>query len=430
MWQQSDCSVRNATVSNPTGCLNDLYPFVGNTAPHPFVGNTAPPIPSPPIPSPPIPEGGTSMAFLNMLKGDAPYLKALADQYTMSDNHHQAQMGGTMVNHFYLAMADNIYFSDNLGNARTPPPSVIANPNPQPNTNNRYTNDGLFSNCSDTGQPGVAPIVTYLASLSYRPKPNCDVGHYYVLNNMSPAFLPDGTLNTTGQAIPPTFVRSIGDALRVKHFSFVYYGGGYQAWLSGNPPQLRTLYCQVCNPFEFQHSMMANPSAFLKDTTDLLTDIASGTLPAVSYVKPDGLISGEPVFSKLDLFEAFVKNLIERVQANPSLFATTVIFVTFDEGGGYYDSGFIQVLDFFGDGPRVPLIAVSPWTRGGRVVHTYSDNASIVKFIERNWGLQPLTARSRDNLPNPRMNSPDPYVPSNMPAIDDLFSMFQFSTPQ
>jgi phospholipase C len=409
MWQQSDCSVRNATVINPTGCLNDLYPFVGNTVPQTS-------------------EGGTSMAFLNMLNGDAPYLKTLADQYTLSDNHHQAQMGGTTVNHLYLAMADNVYFSDGQGHAITPP-SAIANPNPQPGTNNRYIVDGLFSNCSDTAQPGVAPIVTYLASLSYQPNPNCEAGHYYLLNNLLPAYKPDG--NPNNPAIPPTSVRSIGDALNAKGISWAYYGGGYQNWFSGNP-LLQLLYCQACNPFEYQSSIMADPAqraAHLKDTTDLFTDIAAGTLPAVSYVKPDGLISGEPVLSKVNLYEAFVKNLIERVQANPSLFATTAIFVTFDEGGGYYDSGFIQALDFFGDGPRVPFIAVSPWTKGGRVVHTYSDNASIVKFIERNWGLKPLTARSRDNLPNPR-NSPDPYVPSNMPAIDDLFSMFQFSAPQ
>jgi phospholipase C len=95
-------------------------------------------------------------------------------------------MGGTTVNHFYLAMADNVYFSDGQGHAITPPPPAIANPNPQPGTNNRYIVDGLFSNCSDTAQPGVAPIVTYLASLSYKPKPNCDAGHYYLLNNHKP----------------------------------------------------------------------------------------------------------------------------------------------------------------------------------------------------------------------------------------------------
>jgi phospholipase C len=49
-----------------------------------------------------------------------------------------------------------------------------------------------------------------------------------------------------------------------------------------------------------------------------------------------------------------------------------------------------------------------------------------VKFIERNWGLSPLTRRSRDNLPNPRMDDDNAYVPRNMPAVGDLFDMFDF----
>jgi phospholipase C len=49
-----------------------------------------------------------------------------------------------------------------------------------------------------------------------------------------------------------------------------------------------------------------------------------------------------------------------------------------------------------------------------------------VKFIERNWRLEPLPARGRDNLANPRTLNGDPYVPVNMPAIDDLFSTFKF----
>ena len=51
---------------------------------------------------------------------------------------------------------------------------------------------------------------------------------------------------------------------------------------------------------------------------------------------------------------------------------------------------------------------------------------SILKFIERNWGLKPLTNRSRDNFPNPRVRKDNPYVPLNSPAIGDLFDMFQF----
>ena len=75
---------------------------------------------------------------------------------------------------------------------------------------------------------------------------------------------------------------------------------------------------------------------------------------------------------------------------------------------------------------RIPLIVVSPFARGGRVVHSYNDHASVVKFIERNWGLAPLSHRSRDNLPNPRMDDDNPYVPRNMPAVGDLFDMFDF----
>ena len=64
--------------------------------------------------------------------------------------------------------------------------------------------------------------------------------------------------------------------------------------------------------------------------------------------------------------------------------------------------------------------------RGGHVAHSYADHVSILKFIERNWRLEPLSARSRDNLPNPIADEDDPYVPVNGPAISDLFVMFEF----
>jgi phospholipase C len=232
-----------------------------------------------------------------------------------------------------------------------------------------------------------------------------------------------------GQGVlPPSSVRSIGDALNERSISFAYYGGGYYLSLYGGPT-FSEIYDPVSNPFRFQSSIMGDAkqrAAHLKDVIDLYSDIKNNTLPAVSYVKPDTLTDGHPQTSKLGRFEAFVAQLVAAVQANPQVAAETAIFITFDEGGGYYDSGFIQPLDYFGDGPRVPFIVVSPWTKGGRVVHNYADHASVVKFIERNWSLNPLTHRSRDNLPNPVPLRGNPYVPSNMPAIDDLFSMFHF----
>ena len=62
-----------------------------------------------------------------------------------------------------------------------------------------------------------------------------------------------------------------------------------------------------------------------------------------------------------------VKKITDHLTANKELFESTVLFITMDEGGGYYDSGYIQPIDFFGDGPRIPLIAVSPFTRGGHI---------------------------------------------------------------
>jgi len=72
------------------------------------------------------------------------------------------------------------------------------------------------------------------------------------------------------------------------------------------------------------------------------------------------------------------------------------------------------------------LIIVSAFSKGGGINNTYTDHVSILKFIERNWNLKPLTGRSRDNLPNPVSHKDNVYVPQNSPAIGDLFDMFDF----
>lgn len=165
----------------------------------------------------------------------------------------------------------------------------------------------------------------------------------------------------------------------------------------------------------------------LSDTEQLYQDIAKGKLPAVSFVKPSGWVDGHPASSKWDLFEGFVRKIVEEVRSQPDLWNSTAIFVTTDEGGGYYDSGYVQPLDFLGDGTRIPLIVVSPYTKPGHISHSYADHVSLLKFIERNWYLGTVTGRSRDNFPNPKAEPNNPYVPTNSPAISDLFDLFQFS---
>ena len=72
-------------------------------------------------------------------------------------------------------------------------------------------------------------------------------------------------------------------------------------------------------------------------------------------------------------------------------------------------------------------MVVSPYTRAGHISHDYADHVSILKVIERNWNVGPVTARSRDNFPNPAASPANPYVPNNTPAISDLFDLFNFT---
>jgi len=474
MFQQLDCNVAYATYANPDGCKNDLFPWVEVT-----VGAGANGLPRPSTYSDlTTGEGSTAMGFYNMFQGDAPYTKFLADNYAISDNYHQPAKGGTGLDSIYLGFGDAIYFEDANFNAATPPHKQVVlqtnpdetgtvdeieNPDPQAGTNNWYTEDGYgsggfgfggpnkpvfgggsYSNCSDSDAPGVASVLKYLNSLPYEIDPKCDQGHYYLLNNYNPGYFGDGSNASTDHneantvfTIPPTKQRSIADVLMEKGVSWKYYGDQWNAYLGdkyqlnyGTVGAMSDQYCNICNPFQYQEQVMADASvrtAHLKDTIDFYKDVKNGTLPAVSYVKPSGWVDGHPASSKWDLFEGFVKKIVDEVKSNEELWESTAIFVTVDEGGGYYDSGYVQALDFFGDGTRIPLIVVSPYTKPGHISHTYTDHVSILKFIEHNWNLPTISKRSRDNLPNPKNENGDSYVPQNSPAIGDLTDLFDFS---
>ncbi len=461
MWQQLDCSASNATSTNNSGCLADLFSWVEVTV---GAGTNGAPQPTP-FTNETTGEGSTALGFYNVSTGDAPYFKSLADNYSMSDNFHQSVNGGTGANHIMLGHGDAIFFSNAFGFPAVPPNNVevatgtanagvvaeIENPNPAVGTNNWYTEDGYgagsfgspssgggsYSDCANPNNAGVQAVVSYLNSLSPRVDPRCLPGAYYLLNNYNPGYFGDGTNaytdennNNTVFTIPPSTVPTIGDTLLARHISWVYFGDQWNIYTT-DPYDLNPAdeYCNICNPFQYETQIMANPAvrkAHIQDTAVLYNDIASGQLPAVSFVKPSGFLDGHPASSKLDLFEGFVKKIVDAVQAQPKLWASTAIFITFDEGGGYYDSGYVQPLDFFGDGTRIPLIVVSPYATAGHISHAYADHVSILKFIERNWSLRPVTFRSRDNFPNPITASGNAYVPVNRPALTDLFDLFNF----
>ncbi|SRR5579875_314215 len=435
MWQQADCDVTKATPRNPSGCQNDLFPWVeisvgaganGNPQPAGFNDESTH-------------EGALSMGFYDNAEGDVSYFTELAHQYALSDNYHQAIMGGTGANHLAVGYGTTIFYAASDGSPATPPLNQIENPNPQSGTNNWYTQDGYgggsYVNCADSSQPGVAPIRSYLNSLPYRPfnGGDCQANAYYLVNNYNPGYLGDGTpapLGPTQFTIPPSQQPNLGLLLTKHKVSWKYYGEG---WDNGKEDG-ETYggdggYCNICNPFLYSTQIMTNPALRqnLQGIQQLYADIQNDALPAVSIVKPDGFLDGHPASSKFELFEQFCHKIIDMVQANRSLWQDTAIMITVDEGGGYYDSGYIQPLDFFGDGTRIPLLVVSPHSEGVGVVHDYYDHVSFAKFVERNWKLgETISSYSRDNLPNPVASRTNPYVPENSPAIGDLMEMFRF----
>ncbi|HYW03688.1 MAG TPA: alkaline phosphatase family protein [Gammaproteobacteria bacterium] len=429
MWQQVDCSVAVATIANPGGCRNDLWAWVEAT-----VGNGSNGQPRPAdYAEPGHHQGPVAMGFYNMHRGDAGYFDKLASEYALGDNFHQSVMGGTGANHAEIGFGTGVYYTNADGQPAKPPQNQIEDPNAQPGTNNFYKQDGYsggsYVECADPSQPGVASIRNYLKSLPYPVFRNgdCRPGAYYLVNNYNPGYYGTGAPRPLGPdqfTVPPTTQQNIGLLLSRHGISWHYYGEG---WNGGNEGT-RERYCNICDPFLYSKQIMTNPKLRrnLKGIRALYSDIDDGSLPAVSIVKPDGYLDGHPASSKLGLFEAFCRKIIEQIKARPSLWAHTAIVITFDEGGGYYDSGYIQPIDFFGDGPRIPLIVVSPYSRHVGVVHTYGDHVSFDKFVEANWGLGTISDWSRDNLPNPVASPRDPYVPLNSPAIGDLMGMFHF----
>ena len=393
-------------------------------------------------------QGGELMGFMNMSTGDAPYFQALAQTYAVSDNYHQSIMGGTGANFFSIATGDEPFFNT-AGAVASPPANQIENPNPMSGTPNFYTQDGYeggsYVNCSDPSQPGVGAILSFLATKKVAS--NCDAGKYYLVNNYNPGFDLNGNVQPIGANnfnSPPQTVPTIGEALAAKGVSWAWYTGGRDAADVGPETQLLEAaglpqaqaqagaqaaeYNVIGDPLVASSNVMGSSSlkANLSDLTTFNAAVANNTLPAVSFVVPKNLDSGHPGYSAPATYEAFLKTLIANVQANPTLWAHTAIVITTDEGGGHFDTGAIQNLDFFGDGPRIPMLVVSPYARTGMVDHTYYDHGSVLKFIERNWRMQPLSSRSRDRLPNPVMTTQSPYLPANATSIGDLTSMFNF----
>jgi len=110
----------------------------------------------------------------------------------------------------------------------------------------------------------------------------------------------------------------------------------------------------------------------------------------VKFLGPD---NEHPGYASLAQGQQHVADLVSAVQANPSLWAHTLIVVTYDEHGGRWDHVTPPSRDLWGPGVRVPAIIISPLVKQGFVDHKSRDTSSILSTIEQRFGLPSLNSR-------------------------------------
>jgi phospholipase C len=205
--------------------------------------------------------------------------------------------------------------------------------------------------------------------------------------------------------LPPQHARTIGDTLSAKGVSWVWYAGGWNAAVKDGtqPPDAKRaiIYNRAAGSPNFQaHHQPFNYYArfapgtadrerHLKDYDDLVAGIDKGDLPQVAFYKPQGSLTQHPSYTDVWSGDQHIGALLTRIRASP-VWSSTLVIVTYDENGGFWDHVAPPPGDRWGPGSRIPAIIVSPFARRAYVDHTQYDTTSIIKFLTLRFGLEPL----------------------------------------
>jgi len=171
--------------------------------------------------------------------------------------------------------------------------------------------------------------------------------------------------------------QTLPDVLEAAGISWTYYGEG-----GGVLSTIRHIYNSP-----LWHERIGEPSQFLSDA-------AAGKLPAVSWVLPPDAMGEHPPDSVCQ-GENWTVQALNTIMQGPE-WNSTAIFLTWDDFGGLYDHVPPPQVDRLGLGPRAPLLIISPFAKSGYVSHTQYEQSSVLKFVERRYHLDSLTARDRE----------------------------------
>ncbi len=346
----------------------------------------------------------------------------LAQQYTLCDNFFMAAFGGSWLNHIYLIAGQPPYYpnvqsspakhlvsvldgDDPLGTrlklAASNPESALGGPP-------KFVNDGAFTPDG------------------------------YAVNTMAPPYQPSSVRPAEDgnpawadpsdpRVMPPQTFATIGDRLSARGVDWAWYSGAWQFALdhrdTGSVPDFQ-YHHQPFNYFANFAPGTTERARHLRDagvgddpaTNRLLADIDAGRLPAVTFYKPQGNLNMHAGYADVESGDRHVAAVIEHLQRSPH-WANTVVVMTHDENGGWWDPVAPPTGDRWGPGSRVPALVIAPFAKKGYVDHTFYDTNSILRFISRVHGLAPLDGvASRDKAFAARGHTP----PGDLTAALDL----------
>ncbi|MFM0047729.1 acid phosphatase [Paraburkholderia sediminicola] len=319
----------------------------------------------------------------------------LAQQYTLCDNFFMAAFGGSWMNHIFLISAQAPFYPDIHNSPAKKMVSIVEGDDP---TGIRLKQAADSPASALDGPPKFVNDGAFTAD-------------GYAVNTMAPPYQPSNVRPAEGgnpafadlsnpRVLPPQNYATIGDRLTDKGVDWAWYSGAWQYALehqdTGAVPDFQ-YHHQPFNYFTNYAPGTAARRKYLRDaglgnnasTNRLLADIDAGRLPAVTFYKPQGDLNMHAGYADVESGDRHISNVIEHIQRGPQ-WANTVVVVTVDENGGWWDPVSPPKGDRWGPGSRIPALVISPLAKKGYVDHTVYDTNSILRLISRVHGLAPL----------------------------------------
>lgn len=286
------------------------------------------------------------------------YLWSLAKEFVLADQFYQSAFGGSFLNHQWL----------------------IASKTPE------------YKNAPDS-------LKTYLNKEGVPEKSNALTEDGFAVNTIQP-FYPPYNKNETEvkKRLPPLTHPTIGDRLNEKKITWAWYAGGWNNIIKDNNPDNFQFHHQ---PFVYYKNYAPGTTkrkTHLKDEDELFLALESGQLPEVAFYKPVGKENTHPGYADISSGILKVQKLIETLKKS-KLWKTSLVIITFDEHGGFWDPKPPQKIDRWGLGTRIPALFISPLVKKGFVDHTPYETVSILSFLEKKYSLEPLSERDRNANP-------------------------------